>query len=192
MLFKRFLFISVVSLIAAQLLILAAQLFNVATRAEQIVFFFLQGEFSFVDLAAQVLVTVLLGLKVLGSSKVLSGEFIIIATQGAAFARKVSDAVTGASQFNVGRIEFAFFVAHITSFTVDVTLSFSDTAVGALNFLIKVTLLRDLASVLSGLSIAKFLETLDFTPHLGALGLHTVGLVAQLVLLSHKVVNTDA
>jgi hypothetical protein len=75
---------------------------------------------------------------------------------------------------------------------VDVTLSFSDTAVAALNFLVKVALLGDLTSVLSGLSIAKLLETLDFLPHLGALCIHTVGLMAQLVLLSHKIVNTHA
>lgn len=97
MLLKSFFLIRAVGLVAAELLILAAKLFNIATRAEQTVLFFFQSEFSFVDLAAQVIVAMFLSFKVLGSSEVLTSESIIITTQGAAFTGQVRDTVTSAS-----------------------------------------------------------------------------------------------
>lgn len=57
--------------------------------------------------------------------------------------------------------------------------------------MIEVALLSDLTSVLSGLNIAEFFETLDFTPHLSTLLLDAFGLVAQLVLLSHQITDAD-
>lgn len=100
--------------------------------------------------------------------------------------------LTGAGQLTVGRVKFGFFIAHIVSFMINMPLSFSNANVGALNLLVKVSLFGNLTSMLSSLAVAELLEALNFTPHLGALCLDTVGLMAELVLLSQQIVNADA
>lgn len=72
------------------------------------------------------------------------------------------------------------------------SLSFSDAAVGTLDFLVEAALFGNLTSMLVCLAIALLLEALDLTPHLGTLGLDAVGLVAQRVLLALEIVNTGS